>query len=258
MIPKIIHYCWYGGSNFSKEIILCMQSWKKYCPDYEIKCWNEENSPMQIPWIKETYKYQKFAFVADYMRFYALYHEGGIYLDTDMLLISPIDDFLNCKFFAGLQDAFSAGFGIIGSEKGVIFNQICLNYYDSHSFNMVKPFIITHVVTSLLKEQGFVEKDEKQILKNEIVLYPSEIFYPIHYTQEFELSELKKYCSNNTLGVHLWNKSWISEFSLLEEKKYKEGFKMVFRRLRRTPFLPFAYYKKFLKYLFRFIFRIKK
>ena len=99
MIPKIIHYCWYGRGEKSAAIQMCIESWRKYCPDYEIKEWNEDNSPMHIKWMHDAYKHQKYAFVADYARFYALHQDGGIYMDTDMLLVKPIDEFLKNSMF---------------------------------------------------------------------------------------------------------------------------------------------------------------
>ncbi|MDR3287616.1 MAG: glycosyl transferase [Prevotellaceae bacterium] len=263
MIQKIIHYCWYGRGEFSPEIKMCIESWEKFCPDYEIKCWNEENTPMNIAWIKEAYKHRKYAFVADYVRFYALYHEGGIYMDTDMLLKKPLDNFLNHSFFTGLQDKYSVALGIIGCKKEHLFNKTCLDYYDSIKFNVVSPPIITHILTKMLAEKGFKEEDKYQELAvaasplrgldtaqyQVIALYPTEYFYPIHYTQKFELWEIDKFCTKNTYGVHLWNQSWISELTLLANKEYKKGFRLAFERIKRTPFLPLKYYKKIAKYI---------
>ena len=101
MIPKVIHYCWFGRGEFSPAIRMCIDSWRKFCPEYEIKCWNEDNSPMNVSWVSEAYRHRKFAFMADYVRFYVLYHEGGVYMDTDMLLTKPIDEFLLEKAFVG-------------------------------------------------------------------------------------------------------------------------------------------------------------
>jgi mannosyltransferase OCH1-like enzyme len=254
MIPKIIHYCWFGKGEFSEEIKMCIASWEKFCPDYTIKRWDETNSPMDVTWVKEAYKHQKYAFVADYVRFYALYHEGGIYMDTDMLLIQNIDRFLTNLFFLGLEDKFNASMGIIGSEKNFQFNKTCLDFYDATKFDMLHPPIITRFITPLLQQLGFIEEDKIQKLVNSIVVYSSDYFYPIHYSQEFTLSEISKYCTENTYGVHLWNKSWTTEFVLFEEKKYKDGFKMVYNRIKRTPVLSFGYYKKLIKYIFKFIF----
>ncbi len=254
MIPKIIHYCWYGGKPLPHEVEICIDSWRKYCPDYSIKCWNETNSPMDKPWMKQAFKHHKWAFMADYCRFYALYQEGGIYMDTDMLLKRGLDDFLGNAFFMGEQDALSIGGSIIGAEQGHPYLKHILDYYDSIPFDVVSPPIITHILTALLEKDGYVYEDKLQRLSNGIVLYPTEYFYPIHYSKQFEFKDIDKFCTSNTVGVHLWNYSWSSEFDLLEKKQYKEGFKIMFEHISSTPLLPFKYYKKTIKYFFRFIF----
>lgn len=256
MIPKIIHYCWYGGQPLPHEIEICIASWRKFCPDYTIKRWDETNSPMDKPWMKQAFKHRKWAFMADYCRFHALYKEGGIYMDTDMLLKQGLDIFLNDSFFMGEQDALSIAAGIIGAEQRHPYLKHILDYYDSIPFDVVSPPIITHILTALLEKDGYVYEDKLQRLSNGIVLYPTEYFYPIHYTQPFEFDDIDRYCTHDTYGVHLWNKSWSSEFDLLEKRQYKEGFKMMFGHIRSTPLLPFKYYKKAVKYILRFLFRL--
>lgn len=258
MIPKIIHYCWYGRGEFSPLVEACIASWKKYCPNYEFKRWDESNSPMEMPWIRDAYKHQKYAFVADYMRFYALYNEGGIYLDTDMLLIKSLDEFVNHKAFIGREDAYNASMGIIGAEHGNEFCKMCLDYYDSTKFNMVSPPIITRFISPLLCKYGFKEEDITQSLSNNLVVYKSDYFYPIHYTTKFELDELQRFVTNNTHAIHLWNKSWTDEFRVLEQGDYKKGFLLVKERLIRTPILPIKYYKKVFKYWIKWIINSKK
>ena len=257
MTPKIIHYCWFGKGEFSSEIRMCIESWRKYCPDYEIKEWNEDNSPMHIPWVRDAYKHGRYAFVADYVRFYALYKEGGVYIDTDMLLRKPLDEVLNHRFFVGRQDESSVNIAIAGSVQEHIFPRKFMDYYDSHKFDVISPPIITHIAGILLRKYGFKEEDTFQELKDGIILYPVEYFYPIHYTQEFELHDIEKYCAEKTIGVHLWNKTWKSEFTYLAEKNYSVGFKLAFNRIKKTPFLPFRYYMKLFKYIFYYIFKNK-
>ncbi len=249
MIPKTVHYCWFGRGKFSPEIEMCMASWRKYCPDYEIKEWNEDNSPMDVPWVRDAYKHKKYAFMADYVRFYALYHEGGIYMDTDMLLVKPIDEFLENGLFLGREDKYNASMGIIGAERENAFNKMCLDFYDDTRFNMVSPPIITRFITPRLFGYGFTEEDTTQHLSNGMVIYKSDCFYPIHYSQEFALEDVMLYTKPDTYGVHLWNKSWTDELQLLSKGEYKQGFKLVRKRVLRTPFLPLKYYKKVLKYL---------
>ena len=254
MIPKIIHYCWYGRGEFSPLVEACIASWKKYCPNYEFKRWDESNSPMETPWIRDAYKHKKYAFVADYMRFYALYNEGGIYLDTDMLLIKSLDEFLKDAIFIGREDAYNASMGIIGAEKQNPFCEMCLNYYNSTKFNLVSPPIVTRFITPLLFQYGFVEEDITQTLSNELVIYKSVYFYPIHYSQTFDMKDVLSYVKHETCGIHLWNKSWADEFSYLEKGDYNEGFKLVIQRIKNTPILPLKYHKKVVKYLVRWMF----
>lgn len=227
---------------------MCLASWRKYCPDYEIKEWNEDNSPMDIPWIRDAFKHRKFAFVADYMRFYVLYHEGGVYMDTDMLLVRPIDAFLQDGSFVGREDAYNASMAILGAEEGDSFCKHCLDYYDSTKFDVVSPPIITRFVTPKLFQYGFVEEDITQYLTNGLTVYQSSYFYPIHYSQEFVLEDVIQYAKAESYGIHLWNKSWTDELQLLDKGEYKQGFRGAWRHMRRTPFLPCRYYKKLMKY----------
>ena len=102
MIPKIIHYCWFGRGEMPKLIKKCIKSWKKFCPDYKIMLWNEDSFDINSTiWTKQAYEAKKYAFVADYVRLYALYNHGGIYLDTDQQLIKKIDCFTEHKAFMG-------------------------------------------------------------------------------------------------------------------------------------------------------------
>ena len=101
MIPKIIHYCWFGPNKLNNTAINCIKSWKKNLPDYQIKLWNEKNVNLDIPFVNKAYAANKYAFVSDYIRLWAIYNEGGIYLDTDMLVLKSLDPFLNYSCFLG-------------------------------------------------------------------------------------------------------------------------------------------------------------
>ena len=119
MIPKVIHYCWFGKGKMPDLALKCLESWKKYCPDYVIKEWNEDNFDLDLyPYAREAYDNRKFAFVTDVVRLYALYHEGGIYMDTDVELVNSIDKFLHHTAFSGFE-----------SEKMLIHGLIPNNTY---------------------------------------------------------------------------------------------------------------------------------
>lgn len=247
MIPKIIHYCWYGRGQMSSEIEMCIESWRKYCPDYEIHRWDEDNSPMDIPWVRDAYKHQKYAFVADYVRFYALYHEGGVYMDTDMLLVKPIDEFLKDNAFLGRESAKYASMGIIGTERGNAFAKMSLDLYDSIKFNIAEPITVPSLITSQLVNFGLIEKNITQRLENELVVYQSDYFYPIVHRQPFELENVLSYAKTNTYGIHLWNFSWIDEIDVLRGGNIRKGLQLMCKRLKRTPFLPVGYWVRVAK-----------
>ena len=139
MIPKVIHYCWFGRGKMPELALKCIESWKKYCPDYEIKEWNEDNFDLDMyPYAREAYDNRKFAFVTDVVRLYALYHEGGVYMDTDVEVLKPLDKFLVHHAFSGFEDDWDVPTGIIASEKGGRWAKENLDYYKEKHFVMLK------------------------------------------------------------------------------------------------------------------------
>lgn len=116
-IPKLIHYCWFGNKKKPQLVEDCISSWKKYLPDYEIIEWNEKNTDLKHTFLKKTYKLKKWAFVADFVRLKVLYEFGGIYLDTDMLMLKSLDSFLDDKCFFGAENETFISAGIIGVIK---------------------------------------------------------------------------------------------------------------------------------------------
>lgn len=130
MIPKIIHYCWFGRKEKPLSVLKYIETWKRHFPDYDIKEWNENNFDVyQLSFTKEAYFAKKYAFVSDVCRLYALYTEGGIYFDTDIIALKRFpEDILSHKAFAGFEHEIYIGTGIIGSEKNnVIIKQLLLS-----------------------------------------------------------------------------------------------------------------------------------
>ena len=104
MIPKIIHYCWFGHNPLPESALKCIASWKKYLPDYEIKEWNEDNFDVNIiPYTQQAYEAKKYAFVSDYARYWILYNYGGVYFDTDVEVIKTMDDIIEKGAFMGIE-----------------------------------------------------------------------------------------------------------------------------------------------------------
>ena len=129
MIPKIIHFCWLSVDSFPAEIEKYIQTWKEKLPDYEIKRWDCTTFNIDnVPWVKEAFSAKKYAFAADYIRFYALYNYGGIYLDSDVEVLKSFDDLLNSKSFIGFEYLSVPEAAIIGAEKGLPWLKKCLDY----------------------------------------------------------------------------------------------------------------------------------
>lgn len=220
MIPKKIHYCWYGPKPIPKLVEECISSWKNNLPNYEIKLWNETNSPMNIKFVKQAYNEKKYAFVSDYVRFWVLYNEGGIYLDTDMYVIKSFSNLLDNRCFFGWEnkDENIISCGIIGATKHDSFIREIKLYYEKLDFsiNNIPNIVVPRIVNQLYKEFH---------KKNEISIYAFDSFYPLPYEYKEDAKNFLKYTTNNTYAIHLWNISWgknsakIRDFILYYVKK---------------------------------------
>lgn len=229
MIPKVINYCWFGGNPLPNDIKKCIASWKKYCPDYEVKEWNETNFDVNCcDYVKEAYAAKKWAFVSDYARFKILYSNGGVYLDTDVELIKSIDDIVkNGPFMA--YEAYcpieklnpehiylvNPGLGI-GTEAGDPLYKEILNYYENQNFTdddgKINQMTVVERVTWLLRKYGLSCHGEMEKVKNTTV-YPAEYFCPLNVTT----SKLKK--TRNTRAIHWYSGSWQTKSVSLRFKK---------------------------------------
>lgn len=178
MIPKKIHYVWVGGKEKPKDIQICIKSWKKHLKDYEFIEWNENNFDISsIPFTKGAYAAKKWAYVSDYIRMYALYNYGGIYLDTDNLVLEDLDKFLNDRAFVGFENKdypFTAAFGC---EKGHPLVKEVLDYYDGREFefdsNDQMKAVNTKIVSEILINKFNCKVNNKeQLLKAGIRVYP--------------------------------------------------------------------------------------
>lgn len=135
MIKKVIHYCWFGHNEKNDRIKHCIESWKKYLPDYEIIEWNEDNFDINYnDFTKQAYEQQKWAYVSDVARLWVLYNEGGIYMDTDVEVYKPLDEFLDNEGFTGFESVPHLSTATIGAEKGNPIIKLILDYYNSIDF----------------------------------------------------------------------------------------------------------------------------
>ena len=173
MIPKMIHYCWFGGGKQSLLIKMCILSWKKRLPDYQIILWDEGNfDPSQHPFTAAAYKEKKYAFVSDYVRMYALSTMGGIYLDTDVEVLKSFDEFLDFSFFIGMEVVGGYGTNVIGSQKGHWLPKRMIEIYNRTTFKAqdIKSMVNVGLVTKLLKENGFTGENRRELINNDLAL----------------------------------------------------------------------------------------
>ena len=211
MIPKIIHYCWFGNGTKSELIQRCMETWKKVLPEYEVKEWNESNFDIDcIPYVKEAYKERRWAFVSDYVRLYALYHDGGIYMDTDVEVLKPIDRFLSLAAFSGYQDAEQCLTGIMGSEKGGAWVKDLMDDYIGRSFyrpnGEINETTNVEYTTYLMRKRKGMKIDGKlEEIPGYVVFFPVEYFCPkLCVSGVVNLTE-------NSYTIHHFAGSWLGK-----------------------------------------------
>lgn len=236
MIPKIIHYCWFGGKKKPKLVLDCISSWEKHLPDYEIIEWNENNSDLAHPFVNEAYRYKKWAFVADYIRLKVIYNNGGIYLDTDMIVLKSFNELLRNNCFLGAEDSEYINAAIIGATPGNNFIKCCLDFYaelefDNNNFlNLTIPKVLTKVIHGLGIETNLFKL---KIVNDSLTIYPHKYFYPFPYVDRLELLNYKKYVKEESYTVHLWAGSWVelNEFQEFRNGNYLNGLMKVLTKI---------------------------
>lgn len=252
MIPKVIHYCWFGGKKKSKLMKDCILSWKKYLPDYEIIEWNENNCDLSSLFVKEAYKLKKWAFVADYIRLKILYEHGGIYLDTDMMVLKSFDDLLvNINFF-GAEDKEYINGAIIGSIKNNEFIKECISRYESINVSNEIDFgliTIPRIITDIYrKKYNYFLPFDNRIEQDRVVIYPFTFFYPLSYENKEDIKQYRDYLYSDSFAVHLWNESWIeyNEFQYLRKGQYISGIKIILNNIFIKGKIQRSYFRKIL------------
>lgn len=208
MIPKIIHYCWFGRGELPELAKKCIDSWQKFLPEYEIKVWNEDNFDLDLyPYTREAYDSRKFAFVTDVVRLYALYTEGGIYMDTDVEVVRPLDEFLHHTAFSGFENESDIPTGIMASEKGSKWAKNNLDYYSERHFirkdGSLDMTTNVETITNLMLPYGLKQNNTYQDFKDYVTFYPNDYFCPINTTT----GKLNRTC--NTATIHHFSGSWV-------------------------------------------------
>lgn len=217
MIPKIIHYCWFGRGPKNALAIKCIESWKKFLPDYEIKEWNEDNFDVNMyTYAKEALENRKFAFVTDVVRLYALFTEGGVYMDTDVEVLKSYNPFLHHHMFSGFENNGFVPTGVMAAEKGSVWAKELLDQYNDRRFVLKdESFDMrtnTDVITDYMKTKGIKLDNTYQDFTGLCTMYPSDYFCPKDHATG------KIHCTDNTVCIHHFSGSWKSD-----QTKAREG-----------------------------------
>lgn len=250
MIPKVIHYCWFGNKRKHKLIKDCIKSWELHLPDYEIVEWNEKNSDLSLPFVKEAYKLKKWAFVADFIRLKVLYENGGIYLDTDMMVIKSLDSLLFDECFFGAEDKEFISCGVIGSKKNNVFIKECLSRYEVINIKQNRNWgqiSIPRIITDVFRRNyNFYLPFDRKIIQDGLIIYPYNYFYPLPYQHKQDVRNFKNYLLKESFAVHLWNESWVeySEFHYLRKGQYLLGLKIATKNILTQNKLNIRYLRK--------------
>lgn len=225
-ISHIIHYCWFGENPLPENAVKCIESWRKYFPDYEIKEWNEKNFDLSCcEYIKEAYQCKKWAFVSDYARFKILYEEGGLYFDTDVEVIKSLDDIIAKGPFMGkeagevndqtLEDEIvtNPGLGLAAAPGLVLYKEV-VDYYNGIHFDVNNIITVCEHVTNILKEHGYKGDNSIEDVLG-IKIYPPEYFCPMNqWTGKITIT-------NNTRSIHHYSATWQDPYSRFKAKVQK-------------------------------------
>lgn len=234
MIPKVIHYCWFGHNKKSDFVKKCIESWSNVCPEYEIIEWNENNFSIESSplYVRQAYESKKWAFVSDYVRLKVIYDHGGIYLDTDVQLIRPLDSLLCNEAFFGFENnsyvATGLGFGsvpkhpVLGEMLGE-YNTI--SFKNSENIYDLTPCPVRN--TKILKKYGLLTTGITQLINSDILVLAPEYLCPVSY----DTGKIK--ITDNTISIHWYSGSWLTD----EEHKKHEDAQRIRRRNEQVDYI---------------------
>lgn len=226
MIPKVIHYCWFGKKLMPVQYQKYIESWKKFLPEYKIIEWNEDNYDVNcIPFSKEAYHAKKYAYVSDYARLKILYENGGIYFDTDVEVIRNMDDLINIgpwmaiekhSNFPEIDDMVNLGLGFAMEPHNSIIKEIMAFYENTHYIfpdGHMEQIPIVPITSNVLKKYGLKRSANEPYLCSNIMIYPWEYFCPIEFlSNKIEITD-------KTYTIHHYTATWMSWIDKLKMKK---------------------------------------
>lgn len=213
MIPKTIHYCWFGGKALPKSARKCINSWKKFLPDYEIKEWNESNFDVNmVPYTAEAYAAKKYAFVSDFARFWILHQEGGVYFDTDVEVIRPMDDIIARGSFLGMEARtverqkrlyVNPGLGCACKAGNEVWAKVLERYSDFGHFKPDEQGTVCTITSDVLENIMGSRLDGNLTQCQNVTIYPADYFCPQ------AMLGAPIYLTENTRSIHHFDCTWL-------------------------------------------------
>lgn len=206
MIPKIIHYCWFGNKPIPSLAFSCINSWKTQLPDYQLRLWNEDSFDINsVPYVREAYNAGKYAFVTDYVRLFAIFHYGGIYMDTDVEVLKKLDDLLHLPGFSGFESDKYVPTGIIACEPYNEWAKEQLGWYEGKHFTKPDGFSDltsnVQIISTNMGSNGFLLNNSYQVYKNCMHIFPKDYFCPKSRSGIITVT-------HNTYCIHHFAASW--------------------------------------------------
>ena len=221
LIPKVIHYCWFGRGKMPELALKCIESWKKYLPEYELRLWNEDTFDVNsVPYVKEAYEARKFAFVTDYVRLWALEREGGVYMDTDVEILRPLDDLMHLPAFTGYEASMANApvTGLMASAAHGVWVTEQLAYYDNDRHFRLEDGTLdmtpnTRTIADIMVKSGFIIDGNYRVYKDDMHVFPVDYFCPLTSTRVLKLTK-------NTYCIHHFAGSWVERTPWQKVKQF--------------------------------------
>ncbi len=222
MIPKIIHYCWFGGKELPELAQRCLATWADKCADYQLMRWDESTFDIEsVPYVKEAYENRKFAFVTDYVRLWAIYHFGGVYMDTDVEVCKSLDEFLSEHAFSGFESYKDIPTGIMAGEKNSpIFKELLDYYTDKHFVKEDGELDLTTnvtIFTETFEKKGLIRNNTKQTIDG-FTFYPKGLFCPDDKDRLYRKEQI--------FTVHHFAGSWLPEEEIRRRNSFSYKLKL--------------------------------
>ena len=253
MIPKVIHYCWFSEDTMPAQLQNCFKSWKQLLKGYHMKKWDLTNIDIDCPFGEKALQEKKWAFLTDYFRMKILFDQGGIFLDTDVLMVKPFDDLIEYPSFWGFAESKLIEPVVIGAEKGNPIIRDIVKYYQSFTDVKEIQFVeIPRVITPVFEKHGLnVQKFNIPQKLDNAIIFPSDFFCPMPF-EKADTNDYYSFATNNTYTIHLWNAAWFDDpFRFFWNNRWKKGWNLVLKQIIKNPIRPVIFYKSIFYHLKR-------